>query len=275
MSAATLLPKRPLGSTGIDVSCLGLGTVKIGRNEGVKYPSDFALPDDRSVQNILQQCAQRGMNLIDTAPAYGNSEQRLGQLLENRQRWIICSKVGEEFDKGASHFDFSASHTRKSIERSLKRLRTDYLDIVLAHSDGSDEAIIEHSDCLETLQRAREDGLIRAYGMSTKTVAGGLLTVAHADIVMVTLNPAATDDRVVIEAAHRQGKGVLIKKALNSGHVLSADTDATQPPRDPVQDSLDFIFANAGVGAVIIGSITPAHLQHNIDCAIRATTLAQ
>lgn len=273
MNATDFLPKRLLGSTGIEVSCLGLGTVKFGRNEGVKYPQDFALPDDLSVQNLLGQCAERGMNLIDTAPAYGNSEKRLGQLLENRQHWVICSKVGEEFNKGVSHFDFSASHTRKSIERSLKRLRTDYLDIVLVHSDGSDEAIIHHSDCFETLQRAREDGLIRAYGMSTKTIAGGLLTVLHADIVMVTLNPSAADDRVVIEAAHKQGKGVLIKKALNSGHVLAVANEATQPLQDPVQNSLNFIFSNAGVGAVIIGSITPRHLQHNIDCAIRATTL--
>lgn len=272
MNSATLLPKRPLGSTGIDVSCLGLGTVKFGRNEGVKYPRDFALPDDHSVQSILRQCAERGMNLIDTAPAYGNSENRLGLLLENRQQWIICSKVGEEFDNGESHYDFSAGHTRKSLERSLKRLRTDYLDIVLVHSDGSDEAIIHHSDCLETLQRAREDGLIRAYGMSTKTVAGGLLTVRHADLVMVTLNRSATDDVVVIEAAHKQGKGVLIKKALNSGHVLTGHTEASPPPQDPVQDSLDFIFANPGVDAVIIGSITAQHLQHNIDCAIRAAT---
>jgi aryl-alcohol dehydrogenase-like predicted oxidoreductase len=65
---------------------------------------------------------------------------------------------------------------------------------------------------------------------------------------------------------------VLIKKALNSGHVLAGQSDATQPPQDPVQNSLDFIFANAGVTSVIIGSITPKHLQHNIDCAIRAAT---
>lgn len=272
MSSKLSLPKRMLGSSGIEVSCLGLGTVKLGRNEGVKYPTNFALPDDHSVQEILQLCAERGMNLIDTAPAYGNSEKRLGQLLENRQQWVICSKVGEEFDKGESHFDFSAGHTRKSIERSLKRLRTDYLDIVLVHSDGSDEAIIHHSDCFETLQRAREDGLIRAYGMSTKTVAGGLLTVLHADLVMVTLNPDATDDKVVIEAAHKQNKGVLIKKALNSGHVLLNKKGGEELPIDPVQHSLDFIFSNAGVGSVIIGSITPQHLHHNIDCAIRAAS---
>ncbi len=270
MNDSHLLPKRRLGQTGIEVSCLGLGTVKFGRNEGVKYPTEFDLPDDRSIQQILHLCAEQGMNLIDTAPAYGSSEKRLGQLLENRQQWVICSKVGEEFQDGQSQFDFSAAHTRKSVERSLKRLRTDYLDIVLVHSDGSDEAIIHHSDCFETLQRAREEGLIRAYGMSTKTVAGGLLTVLYADIVMVTLNPGARDDEAVIAAATKNQKGVLIKKALNSGHGMT--TSEAGQERDPVRENLDFIFSHEGVGAVIIGSITPSHLQHNIACGIAAAS---
>lgn len=270
MNDSHLLPKRRLGQTGIEVSCLGLGTVKFGRNEGVKYPTEFDLPDDRSIQQILHLCAEHGMNLIDTAPAYGSSEKRLGQLLENRQQWVICSKVGEEFQDGQSQFDFSAAHTRKSVERSLKRLRTDYLDIVLVHSDGSDEAIIHHSDCFETLQRAREEGLIRAYGMSTKTVAGGLLTVLYADIVMVTLNPGARDDEAVIAAATKNQKGVLIKKALNSGHGMT--TSEAGRERDPVRENLDFIFSHEGVGAVIIGSITPSHLQHNIACGIATSS---
>lgn len=250
----------------MQVSCLGLGTVKIGRNEGVKYPSDFKLPDDASVQHLLHLCTEAGMNLIDTAPAYGNSEERLGKLLQERQRWIICSKVGEEFNKGVSSFDFSAKHVRHSIERSLQRLRTNYLDIVLVHSDGNDEAIIHNSDCFETLQRARDAGLIRAFGMSTKTIAGGLLTVQHADVVMVTLNPSATDDTVVIAAAHAQQKGVFIKKALNSGHMAAQ----SEPSADPVRQSLDFVYSHQGVSSVIIGSITPKNLLHNIGCAALA-----
>ena len=85
------LPRRALGSTGLDVSCLGLGTVKIGRNEGVKYPAGFQLPDDALVRDILALCRDVGMNLIDTAPAYGSSEERLGALLTQRQDWVICS----------------------------------------------------------------------------------------------------------------------------------------------------------------------------------------
>src|SRR5687768_5179148 len=130
---------RPLGNTGLEISALGLGTVKIGRNEQVKYPASFSIPDDTAVIMLLAQAYELGINLIDTAPAYGNSEERLGQLLHKRQDWVIVTKVGEEFTEGKSFFDFSASHTRASVERSLKRLNTDFLDIVLIHSDGNDE----------------------------------------------------------------------------------------------------------------------------------------
>ena len=252
------LPRRALGSTGLEVSCLGLGTVKFGRNQGVKYPQSFQLPDAARVREVLALCRDAGMNLIDTAPAYGSSEERLGELLTQRQDWVICSKVGEEFDGGVSHFDFTAAHVRSSVERSLRRLRTDYLDLVLIHSDGHDEAILRQGECVDALQRCREAGLVRAIGMSTKTVAGGLLALEQTDAVMVTLNPAATDDLPVIAQAQALHKGVLIKKALNSGH-------------GDVQSSLEFIYGQQGVTSVIMGSITPAHLRDNIEAAVRAS----
>jgi len=267
-----LLPRNLLGQTGITVSCVGLGTVKIGRNEGVKYPSGFALPDDDRVLEILTLCRELGINLIDTAPAYGGSEERLGQVLPrvtgSRQDWVICTKVGEEFNNGVSSFDFSAGHVRRSIERSLRRLQTDYLDIVLVHSDGRDEEIITQSDCFEALQRCREAGLIRAFGMSTKTVAGGLLAAEHSDVVMVTYHPGATEDGLVIDHARTLHKGVLIKKALNSGHAVPADQVRAE---DPVKASLEFIFRRAGISSVIIGSISPAHLRQNIASAMAIT----
>ena len=70
------LAKRPLGSTGIDVSSLGLGTVKFGRNQEVKYPTGFSLPVDRAIESLLDVARESGINLLDTAPAYGSSEQR-------------------------------------------------------------------------------------------------------------------------------------------------------------------------------------------------------
>ena len=122
---------RPLGATGLRVSPLGLGTVKFGRNQGVKYPQSFELPSDREALALLDLAWELGINLLDTAPAYGESEERLGRLLRHcRRDWVIVTKVGEEFRAGASHFDFSAAATRASVERSLRRLGVETLDPV-------------------------------------------------------------------------------------------------------------------------------------------------
>jgi len=262
---STLLPKRPLGTTGMNVSCLGLGTVKFGRNTGVKYPSSFELPDDNSVRKILAVARELGMNLLDTAPAYGSSEQRLGRLMGPREHWILCSKAGEEFANGQSTFNFSAEHMRKSIERSLRHLKTDYLDLLLVHSDGNDEHIIHQTDCFEALHRCREKGLIRAIGMSTKTVDGGLAALTVSDVVMVTCSLSHQTEIPVIRRAGELGKGVLVKKALDSGHTASNAGET-----GPVLASMKFIFSEPAVSSVVIGSINQKHIQHNANAAMRA-----
>ena len=253
---------RPLGNTGLTVSALGLGTVKIGRDKGVKYPSAFTIPDDPAVVDLIAQARDLGLNLIDTAPAYGRSEERLGQLLRDRQHWVIVTKVGEEFDNdsGDSHFDFSPEHVRTSVERSLKRLNTDYLDCVLVHSDGNDLDVLKLGT-LDALNDLKKAGLIRATGMSTKTVNGGLATLKQADVAMVTYNLREQAEREVLDFALQHNKGILIKKALASGHVcLNGE--------DPVRKSLELVLGHPGVTSAIIGTITPSHLAQNVSAAL-------
>ncbi|MDG4598148.1 MAG: aldo/keto reductase [Candidatus Contendobacter sp.] len=248
---------RPLGMTGLKVSPLGLGTVKFGRNQGVKYPRSFALPSDREALALLELAWELGINLLDTAPAYGESEERLGRLLRQRQRdWVIVTKVGEEFHAGESHFDFSAAATRASVERSLRRLGVEALDAVLIHSSGDDLAILEREEVLPTLLDLKQAGLVRAVGMSSKTVAGGLRAVECCDVVMVTYNPRQREELSVIRAA--AGKGVLIKKGLLSGH-LDRISEV-----DPVRTSLWLIFAEPGVSSVVVGTLNPDHLRANV-----------
>lgn len=254
------LPKRALGDTGIDVSLLGLGTVKLGRDQGVKYPERFRIPGDREARDLLALARELGINLLDTAPAYGTSEQRLGQLLKGqRHQWILCTKTGEEFDNGQSGFDFSPEHTRYSVERSLRRLDTDYLDLVLVHSDGNDLDIIHRHGTLDALAALKAEGKLRAFGMSTKTVEGGIAAAGCSDCVMVTWNLAYGDEVPVIDYCHQHGKGVLIKKALASGH---ATRDSA---RDPVRESFAMLFAHPGVSSAIVGTINPQHLRANVE----------
>ena len=255
----TPLPARPLGNTGIKVSPLGLGAVKIGRNQGLKYPNRFKLPPDHEILALFEEARTLGINFIDTAPAYGTSEEKIGKLLPDRQDWVIGTKVGEEFRAGESRFDFSSKHTRGSVERSLRRLKTDYLDLVLIHSDGSDLHILESTDCLESLMRMKEKGLIRAVGMSTKSVEGGKRTLALSDIAMVTYNLSQTEESPVIDLAQRIGKAIIVKKALNSGHI------ARKPGENEL--ALEFVLGKAGVSSVVVGTINPVHLRSNARAA--------
>lgn len=253
---------RPMGSNGPLVSPLGLGTVKLGRNQGVKYPSGFELPDDKSALELLALARDLGINLLDTAPAYGISEERLGPLLKGqRHDWVLISKVGEEFVDAASLFDFSASHTRMSVERSLKRLRTDYLDAVLVHSDGNDVQLLQQEEVYATLAQLKQEGKIGQFGFSGKTVEGGLLALEQGDCAMVTYNLNEQEEKPVLDYAHTHGKAILIKKALASGHIC------LEPGIDPVRASFELIFGHPGTTSAVIGTINPKHLQHNVEQA--------
>ncbi|MBV6286438.1 aldo/keto reductase [Pseudomonas aegrilactucae] len=255
---------RPLGSTGLRVSPLGLGTVKLGRDQGVKYPNGFTIPDDREARLLLDQARELGINLIDTAPAYGRSEERLGPLLRGqRDAWVIVSKVGEEFDDGLSHFDFSAAHTRRSVERSLKRLETDCIDLMLVHSDGNDLRILEHEGVYDTLAALKQEGKIRGFGLSGKTVEGGLKALQQGDCAMVTYNLNEQGERPVLDYAAQHGKAILVKKALASGHVCLS------PGIDPVRASFELLFGHPGVSSAIVGTINPVHLAHNVAVVAR------
>ena len=258
--------KKMLGNTGISVSQIGLGTVKFGRNQKINYPEAFSLPSDKEILALLHCAQELGINILDTAPAYGTSEERLGKLLnDQRHNWILCTKVGEEFINGESFFDFSAAGLRKSIERSLKRLKTDYLDIVLVHSNGEDKKIIEQDAVFLTLADLKKLGLIRAFGMSTKTIDGGLLAVDQSDVVMtVFLTPTYTVEQSVIAYAKKKNKGILIKKGLASGHLQKISD------HDPVQTAMLFIFREPGVSSLILGTLNQTHLKYNVQCANQA-----
>lgn len=248
----------PLGKTGLMVSKLSLGTVKFGRDQGVRYPTPVKIPSDSEAIALLNSAAAMGINLLDTAPAYGNSEARLGNLLTKASgQWLLCTKVGEEYESGVSRHDFSPEHCRMSVERSLQRLGVEVLDIVLIHSDGNDIDILQRQGTLKALQALKSEGKIKAVGMSHKTLAGGELAVSQgADVIMATLNRSETEDVGLIRDAAAAGCGVLIKKALSSGHGSAED--------------LAFVASHAGVHSIVVGTTNADHLRENVMAINRA-----
>lgn len=254
--------RRTIHSTEIAVSSLGLGTVKFGRNEQVKYPTGFDLPTDREILALLDLAQEQGINFLDTAPAYGISEERLGKLLGSRRdEWVIMSKAGEDFVDGQSRFDFSPCAIHESVERSLLRLRTDRVECLLLHSDGNDLEILDHSGAVEVLFDLKQQGLVRSIGISTKTVEGGLRAIELGlDAVMVTYNPWNREEEAILDAAAGAGTTIFLKKALGSGWF-----GKEEGPEDPVEKALRFVFSHPATTSAIVGTINPEHLRENCE----------
>ncbi len=257
--------KRPLGSTGLLVSPIGLGTVKLGRTAGLRHAAPAArLPTDDEAVALLSTARDLGLNLIDTAPAYGTSEARLGALLPRvapRHHWVICTKAGETFDphahggRGLSRYDFSPAAIRASAERSLLHLRTDRLDIVLLHFAGSldhDAPTLRDGAALGELHRLKAEGKVRAVGASTGTAAGAMLAAECCDVVMLTINRDHTADLPAAATAGQRGTGVLGKKALAGGHLAGAGSAAA---------AIRTALSRPGVSSVVIGTTNPSHLR--------------
>tara|TARA_B100001093_G_scaffold510409_1_gene576235 strand:+ start:70 stop:837 length:768 start_codon:yes stop_codon:yes gene_type:complete len=247
------MEKVRLGNSGLEISQLGLGTVKFGRNQGVKYPQGFELPSEEFLAEFLDLAKSFGINMLDTAPAYGTSEERLGRLLKGqREDWVIVGKAGEEFENGESSYHFTPDHFKFSLERSLKRLNTDYMDMLLIHSDGNDMDILQNGDLIACLHDFKEQGLVKAIGASTKTAEGGIKCLELMDVVMAMYTPDYTDEKPVLDYAAAHNKAVLLKKVLSSGH----NTD--------INACMRFAFAHPGTTAAIIGTINPEHLKANV-----------
>ncbi len=196
-----------------------------------------------------------GINYIDTAPAYGISEERIGRAIAARRReFVLSTKVGETFDDGRSTYDFSERAVRTSVQRSLERLRTDELDIVLIHSDGNDLEILNHTDVVPTLTALRDAGVIKAIGLSAKTVDGARAALAWADVLMVEYHVRDQSHGPVIAEAVDAGVGVVVKKGLASGQI------------DPAE-AIPFVLGTAGVASLVIGGLDIDHIRTNISLA--------
>jgi aryl-alcohol dehydrogenase-like predicted oxidoreductase len=196
-----------------------------------------------------------GVNLIDTAPAYGDSEGRIGTFVETyRHDLVLCTKCGEQYENGRSTYDFSAPAILSSVEESLRRLKTDHVEILLLHSSGRDVEILTQTDAVETLDRLKRSGKIRATGISAKSEGGVLEACGRLDVVMAPFsqkNPSLTQ---ALGKAHQAGLGVIAIKGLASGYL------------EPSQ-AIEFVLRQPFIDGLILGTIDPAHLREAVAIA--------
>lgn len=249
------MEQRQLGRGGPWVSPIGFGAFKIGRNQKTKYGSPYDLPDEQQTSTLLNGLLDAGINYIDTAPSYGLSEQRIGAAVAHRRHeYTLSTKVGETIENGVSTYDFSRRAIEESVQKSLHRLQTDVLDLVFIHSDGNDVDIIEQSDAVATLSHLRQRGAIRRIGMSATSVAGIEAALPWADAVMVTYNIDDASVQAAIATSAAAGIGVVVKKGLASGTL-----DA--------QAAIRFVLADPNVSALVVGTLSVAHMKQNLAWA--------
>ncbi len=153
---APLLLRR-LGRTDLKVTAFSMGGAGIGRSN---------VTDDEAIEAV-HRAIELGVNYLDTAPLYGESERRFGLALAGgwREKIYLATKTGTHPEWRG---DYSASGTRRSVENSLRLLGTDYLDVCLVHDPSRMDAVIAKDGAFEELQRMREEGLVKFIGLGVR-----------------------------------------------------------------------------------------------------------
>lgn len=253
---AGAVPFRSVGQTGVQLPPLGFGAFKIGRNQGIKYPTPYDLPAMETVRELMEGIRAIGCHYFDTAPAYGLSEARLGALLPaSDPTLVISTKVGETFSDGRSTYDFSRAALERSLHQSHERLQRDVLDLVFIHAHGDDVALLRDTDVVAVLREARDRGTIRAIGLSGKTPAAALSALDWSDALMVEYHLHDESHAAVLEQAHNKGVAVVVKKALASGTL-------------PAADALQFVLSNPAVASVVVGGLSLQNFHANWNTAL-------
>jgi aryl-alcohol dehydrogenase-like predicted oxidoreductase len=155
---------RRLGKSEFNVSVVGVGTWQLGGEWGKDY-------EQTEVNQMIARAKELGINLLDTAECYGDhtSEKLLGNALKGQRKdWIVATKFGHKFHANFDRTDdFEPASVQKQLEKSLKSLQTDYIDLYQFHSGPNQD--FDNPDLWEMLTRQVEAGKIRALGLSITT----------------------------------------------------------------------------------------------------------
>ncbi len=203
---------RPFGNTGMNVSEIGLGAWQLAN-------PDWGVNDKNEALRIVQKSLEAGCNFFDTAPGYGGGrrEELLGEGLKSvRRDVILCTKFGHTA-QGAT--DFSAASIRPSLEASMRRLQTDYLDIVLMHNPAREMMDGRVASQYEEFEKLKAEGVIREYGVSLdwREELELVMDTTKSKALEVFFNALYQEPLPAFQKAQDNGAGIIVKVPLDSG----------------------------------------------------------
>ena len=282
---------RTLGRTQADVTILGYGAMELrGQPRGPEI-------DDDTAGRLLNAVLDGGINLIDTSPDYGRSEELIGQHLSHRRdEFFLASKCGCLIEIPADAqppypHDYSPANVRADVEQSLRRLRTDRLDLVQVHMSPSVEQLRDNQT-VETLQELQKEGKVRFIGMSgILPNLPGQIAMDVFDAFQIPYSAVQRDHEELITAAAGTGAGTLIRGGAARGAPSEDKNWRTGPLSQPaglgqrnwaasgigdllagsgmtpMEFVLRFALSHPYLSTTIVGTASPGHLQSNIATA--------
>ena len=244
---------KPLGKTGLSLSVIGFGGAPLG--------NEFGGIDVSEGEHAVHVAIERGINFFDTSPYYGRtlSETRLGAALVGRRQQVVLSSKCGRFD--TTVFDFSRARVKTSVDESLRRLQTDYLDLLIAHDiEFADREQIVH-ETVPAMREMQRAGKVRAVGISglPLKVLADVATRAKVDFVLsyCRYNPLIQDmDVYLTPVLEKQGIGLLNAAPVHLRLLTKEGALPTHPAPESVKRA----------GAEIV----EACLRHGADPAIIA-----
>ncbi len=260
------MKKRILGRTGLEVSPIAIGGAAFTYVHKAQGWDPLSEEGRKVVYQTLNDCLDRGINYVDTAPAYGNgySETLVGEVMKTRRNdCVLASKVWYELDhKGVIN----------SVHESLKRLQTDHIDIMQIHGRMYTPAEVEHilkGGPLDALLELREQGKIGHIGITTEEPWTVIPFLAHesVEVYQIAYNfiYQAAARHFLIEAA-KVNAGVVSMRTMTSG-ILQREAAFLTPQiqaADLYELALKFVLSDSRIAAGIVGMRFPAEVEQNI-----------
>lgn len=213
---------RRLGNTSLHASEIALGTVELGMDYGIPSHGQHIRPSEADAIQLLNEALDLGVNFIDTARVYGNSEEVIGKALKNRRgEYILATKIGP-FDVRDLEAPALRDHVWKSVETSMRMLKTDYLDLLMIHS-ASVEIIRKADELLEVLNAMRQQGHVRYVGASVYEDAGPeALRRVEFDCLQIPYNALdRVAEKTIFPSAAEKGVGIVVRSVLLKGAITS------------------------------------------------------
>lgn len=275
------LERRKFGKTDLNVVILGFGGAEIG----------FERTPKETVATLLNAALDAGLNVVDTAECYVDSEVQIAEAIGHRRKeFYLFTKCGHAVETAGQEGDWSQAAILRSIERSLGRLKTDAVDLVQLHSCSIEE--LKRGECIAALERAKKDGKTRYIGYSgDSSAARYAVECGRFDTLQTSVNICDQESiELTLPLAKEKQMGVIAKRPIanavwrydeapeNDYHVeywkrlqamaydfASGDARTKQGADGPAAIAMRFTAMQPGVHVLIVGTSKPERWKQNAE----------